>query len=253
MKGIRKKINTGFLVLIVLLMFSGMVSLFELERLTNRTKALLESSYYNLELSTRMLDAVEQQNSSLLQMILFEQTQYDQSYIVAGRDFDTALQEAADIEEIHTALDSIVTARDRYRELIPRYFDEQYDTDVEWFLSMYKTVYNSLTTAIKEYMTASQYSLVSRATQLENNAYRAIMPGVITLVVAIIIVLVFMFLIDFYYTRPVVKIQKGLEGYLRQNIPYRVKTEGSDEITALGDSIEGLVSACAKNRTNNKQ
>lgn len=243
MKGIRKKINVGFLILIVLLMFSGMVSLFELARLSKRTQAIFESSYYNLELSKRMLDAVEQQNSSLLQMIVLEQTGYDSSYVEGGRKFDTALKEAADIEQIQTELDSIVVARDLYRNLVHLFFDEHYNTDVTWFLGMYKTSYNSLTTAIKEYMTNSQYSLVSRATQLENNAYRAIMPGIITLVVAIIIVLVFMFMIDFYYTRPVVKIQKALDNYLKHNIPFKVKSEGSDEIAALRDSIEGLVSA----------
>lgn len=248
MKSIRKKIKVGFLVLVGLLLFSGMVSLFELTRLSKRTRSLLESSYYNLELSKRMLDAVEQQNSSLLQMILFQESEYDSLYVAGSHEFDTALTEAAEIEQVQTELDSIVVARDRYRALVHRFFDEHHNTDVVWFLGMYKTTYNRLTTSIKEYMTNSQYSLVSRATQLENNAYRAIMPGIITLVVAIVIALIFMFMIDFYYTRPIVKLQKGLDGYLRHNVPFRVRTGGSDEVGRLEDSIEALVSV-KKNKT----
>lgn len=243
MRGIRKKINFGFLVLIILLLFSGTVSMIELNRLTKRNQALFETSYYNIELSKRMLDAVEQQNSALLQMIVLEQSEYDSDYISGGRQFDDALKEAAGIEEIQTALDSIVVARDRYRSLVHNFFDEHYDTDVEWFLGMYKTTYNSLTTAIKEYMTNSQYSFVSRATQLENNAYRAIMPGIITLVVSIIIVLVFMFLLELYYIRPIIKIQKGLHDYLRHNVPFNVPVEGRDEIYKLKESIEALIVA----------
>lgn len=243
MKGIRKKINTGFLVLAVLLMFSGMVSLFELGRLSERTQTLLESNYHNLELSKRMLDAVEQQNSSLLQMILFKHTDYDSSYVSGGRDFDAALSEAADMERERTPLDSIVAARSRYLEHVRLFFDDSYDTDVEWFLGVYKTIYHGLTKAIKEYMTASQYSFVSRATQLESNAYRALMPGIITLGVAILIVLVFMFMIDFYYTRPVVRIQKALDNSMKHNIPLKIKTDGEDEVAALGDSVEKLMSA----------
>ncbi len=242
MKGIRKKINTGFLVLIVLLMFSGMVSLVELDRFSKRTQVLLESSYSHLELSKRMLDAAEQQNSSLLQMVLSGRTEYDPAYIEAGRDFDAALHEISGIEDREAVLDSIVVARDRYREYVPHFFDEEYKADAEWFLSEYKTIYHGLTRAIKEYMTASQHSIISRTTQLEHNAYRAIMPGVITLVVAIIIVLVFMFMIDFYFTRPVVKIQKGLENSLRHNIPFKIKAEGNDEVAALGDSVEKVMS-----------
>lgn len=243
MKGIRKKINFGFLLLIILLLFSGSVSMIELNRLTKRNQALFETSYYNIELSKRMLDAVEHQNSALLQMIVLQQSEYDKDYINGGREFDDALKEAAGIEEIPTALDSIVVARDRYQSLVHNFFDEHYDTDVEWFLSMYKTTYNSLTTAIKEYMTNSQYSLVSRATQLENNAYRAIMPGIISLVAAIVIVLMFMFLIELYYTRPILKIQRGLQDYLRHNIPFNVTVEGHDELYKLKENIEALILA----------
>lgn len=246
MKGIRKKINAGFLVLIVLLTFSGMVSLVELDRLSKRTQTLLESSYYHLELSKRMLDAVEQQNGALLQMILTGQTEYDSVYLAASAEFDAALREAAEIEDVKTPLDSIVIARERYHAHIPSLFDEESKTDAEWFLGVYKTIYHRLTAAIKEYMTESQHSLVPRARQLEHNAYRAIMPGVITLGVAIIVVLVFMFMIDFYYTRPVVRIQRGLDNSLRHNIPFKVKTEGNDEVAALGDSVEKVMSVLRK-------
>lgn len=241
MKGIRKKINSGFVILIILLLFSGMVSLFELNRFTNHTQALLESNYHNIELSKRMLDAVEKQNVSLLQMILLDAAEYDSAYIEGGTEFDLALTEAAAIEAMPSDLDPVVEARDRYRSLVDRYFDTRYDTDATWFLDMYKTSYGALTTAIKEYMADSQYSLVSRASQLENNAYRAIMPGIITLVIAILIVLMFMYLIGMYYTRPVVRMQKALNDYLRHNVPFDVTTEGPDEITRLREDIETLI------------
>ncbi|MDL2320160.1 MCP four helix bundle domain-containing protein [Alistipes sp. OttesenSCG-928-B03] len=243
MKGIRKKINTGFVVLIVMLLFSGVVAFFELGRLSRRTEALLDSSTLNIELSKRMLDAVEQQNSSLLQMIVLQRTEYDSLFLDGARRFDAALAEAAAIDEIQTDLDSIVMARDRYRSLVSDFFNDQMNTDVAWFVGMYKTTYNQLTTAIKEYMTGSQFSLVSRASQLENNAYRAIMPGIITLVAAILIILIFMFLIELYFTRPVVKTEQALRGYLKHGIPFRVTVEGRDEVAMLKDDIEDLITA----------
>ncbi len=246
MKGIRKKINAGFMVLIVLLMFSGMVSLVELDRLSKRTQTMLESSYTHLDLSKRMLDAVERQNSSLLHAVMFGQAGSDSTFTAAGRDFDEALRGVSEIEDIEAVFDSIVVARDRFREHAPRLLDEEAKADIELLLADYKAIYQSLTRAIKEYMTASQHSIISRTAQLEHNAYRAIMPGVITLVVAIIIVLVFMFMIDFYFTRPVVRIQKGLENSLRHNIPFRIKTEGNDEVAALGDSVDKVMSILRK-------
>lgn len=243
MKGIRKKITTGFLVLIILLLFSGMVSFFELARLTRRTEAILESSSHNIELSKRMLDAVEQQNSSLLERIVLRTSNYDSLFVAGGHEFDAALTEAAGIGEIRTELDTIVMERNRYRDLAGRFYDETYDTDLTQFLSTYKSSYNDLTAAVKAYMTTSQYSLETRAIQLESNAYRAIMPAIITLVVAIAIILVFMFLIELYYTRPILKIQKSLGNYLKHNIPYNVTVESKDEIARLNEDIETLITA----------
>ena len=57
--GIRKKIMLGFLSLGILLFFSGLMSYFELGRLTHSTQGMLHASRQNLEISKIMLDAVQ--------------------------------------------------------------------------------------------------------------------------------------------------------------------------------------------------
>lgn len=58
-------------------------------------------------------------------------------------------------------------------------------------------------------MVSSQSVNVAKTAQLESNAYRAIMPGIIALAIAIIIIVMFSYFIDLYYVRPVLKITEG--------------------------------------------
>ncbi len=71
---------------------------------------------------------------------------------------------------------------------------------------------------------------------------RTIMPGVIALMVAIVVVLIFWFMVGYYYVRPTLMIQRKLHDYLRHNIPFNVPMAGRDEIVWLKDDIETLIS-----------
>ncbi|MCD8174062.1 MAG: hypothetical protein LUD76_11540 [Alistipes sp.] len=246
MNSIRKKISLGFWCLALMLVFSGLVSLLELRRLGRSTGNLLQTSTHSMELSKRMLDAVQEQNTSLFQTIVLERNSFDETFRHGHDEFESALGEAARTATDRLELDNIYTARQRYYELVSNYLDESMDTDIEWFVEMYKTSYQELTDAIKNYMVSSQHSLLTSATSLRSNAYRAMMPGVITLCVAIVIVLVFAYLLDLYYTRPLMGINKGLRGYITHRIPFNVKMEGRDEIYAIKEGISTLINSKRK-------
>ena len=57
MKGIRKRVLVSFLSVVVLLFFAGLVSLFELRRVSSDTEEILRASERNLGLAKDMLDA----------------------------------------------------------------------------------------------------------------------------------------------------------------------------------------------------
>ncbi len=239
--GIRKKIMIGFLSLAALLFFAGMVSLVELLRLSKTTQVLLDSSTRNIELSRQMLDAVQKQNTALMQMVVAGRMEYDSLFLAGKRKFDRALAQATVTVRDLSELDSVYNARSHYNDVIADQLKVSGKNNTEWLVGVYNKAYYDLTSAVKNYMVSSQGSLGTRATQLEGNAYRAISPSIITLGVVILIVLMFFFLIDLYYIRPVLKITKGLDDYLSQKIPFNVKMEGKDEVFKLKEQIESLI------------
>ena len=245
--GIRKKILVGFVSLGFLLFFSGMVSLVELNRLGRSTQNLLETSASNMEQAKKMLDAVQEQNTALLQMAILETTEYDSLYIAGRNNFDKALAEATVTVRDRSELDSVYVARERYNAVIDHHFSDAATQDhVSWFINTYKTSYYDLTAAIKNYMINTQYTLGNEAARLENNAHRATVPSVIALGVAILVIVMFFYFIDLYFVHPVTGLTQALQNYLDLKVPFKVSMEGKDEVFKLKELIEKLIMLAGK-------
>lgn len=247
--GIRRKILYGFMILGVLLLFSGIISWFELSRLSRTTTELLEESVRDLELSKNMFEAVNQQNKALLVRVSSPgaDSRETDSLFRAGRaDFDRAFREAEERNIHPRRLQRIAEAKNEYDRVLR---EVPFDS-LEWYNRNYKIAYYDLALNVKDFMIESQNTIDQNALKLENNAYRAIMPGIITLGIAIIIIFVFYVMIDFYYIRPVLKVKQGLSNYLDAKIPYNVQVEGRDEIKELSDQIATLVTMTRKKETN---
>ena len=245
--GLRKKILVGFVSLGFLLFFSGIVSLVELTRLGRATQSLLETSASNMEQAKKMLDAVQEQNTALLQMAILGNKQYDSLYLAGRNSFDKALAEATVTIRDLSELDSVYAARERYNAVIDHHFSSQATEDhIPWFIDTYKTSYYELTTAIKNYMIDAQSTLGNKAARLENNAHRATVPSVIALGVAILVIIIFFYFIDLYFVHPVTGITQALQNYLNQKIPFKVTMEGKDEVFRLKELIEKLIMLAKK-------
>ena len=240
----------GFLSLGILLFFSCLMSYLELGRLTHSTQGMLHTSRQNLEISKIMLDAVQDQNRALLEIMVAGQTSYD-SLLRAGRArFDGAVRQARSSTRAVAALDTVIAANIRYNSLVDSRLAEGKSSDnVQWFVNVYGTSYYELTASVKTFMIASQQMMDTEARQVERNAYRAIMPGIIALVIAIVIIVTFFYLVDVYYIQPVLKITQGLHNYIHAKVPFNVSFEGRDEIFNLKEYIETLIDQLKNRKT----
>lgn len=250
--GIKQKIRLGFFALGLLLFFSGLMSYFELNKLSHSTRDMLDASLKNMELSKEMLDAVQDQNTALLQMLVAGDSRYDSLLFIGRARFDAAIGKAkVSIRDLR-GLDSIYAANVQYTTVINTFFADQSKKDrddLQWFVDVYKSSYYNLTASIKNFMISSQSVMDTKTAQLESNAYRATMPGIIALAIAIIIIVMFSYLIDLYYVTPVLKITEGLRNYLNSKIPFKVTMEGRDEVYKLKEYIETMI-GLLKNKKN---
>ena len=255
MTGMRKRVTAGFLSIVCLLFFSGMVSFLELSRLSRDTDEILGANQRSIRLAREMLDAVHGQSRAMARRAVFGDRSYD-SLCRAGLErleevLLAAQKEAAD----RSALDSLAFATTGLRLLTDRFLasDAARRTDslavrgadslgARWYRTEYGAYYDRLVSAINYYMTSTQSSLAPRAEQMKTNAYRAVTPVLISLAVMIAIVLMLYYFI-FWST-----VSGRSNGWTRgwtttspSGCPFAVKGEFKDEMLSLREKIEALI------------
>lgn len=268
MTGMRKRVTIGFLSIVCLLFFSGMVSFVELSRLGRDTGDILKASRRNIELAKEMLDAAHNQNVALIHLTVLGDRSYE----------EVCRREMAHLEDVmlvaqnealdKSFLDSLAFATTEMKILVDGYLarvdaaeaiaavvaadttlvaadslagkGEVAEVGKDWYTNEYEAVYHRLTAAVKAYMTSTQSSLAPRTEQMKKNAYRAVTPVLISLVVMIAILLMFYYFMTIYCVNPIVKINKSLGDFLSFRLPFNVKAECKDEVLELKERIDTL-------------
>lgn len=246
--GIKNKIRLGFITIGILLFLSGIISSLELTRFNRATHNLLSKSQGSIEMSKQMLDAVQEQNTALLLWITdsVHHPLYDSLIAKGNQDFDRAFQtaQASTLNEPEQ-LATIDRAFKNYMQVVSQVTDS---TQLSWFTDVYKTSYYNLTHTIKEFMVLIQQRTINYTAQLERNAYRASMVGIIALGAGILLIMVFYFMLNNYFVGPILQITKSLKGYVNNRIPFEVSVRTRDEINTLKEYIATLVAANKKSR-----
>ena len=240
--GLRKKILAGFIGIAIILLFTGIASLVELEKLSKSTQALIDSSSKNMQATQIILDAVNDQNVALLHMIMLSSSAaQDSLFNLSKKHFDAALAEAAKVVTDPAELAPVLTASISYEIAVKGYRNRSREENVAWFIDIYKGSYSTFTETMKVYMSESQSAVSLKTLQLEKSAYRASTPNIITIAVLGVIIGMFLFFVDRYFIKPILHINRGLNAYLTNKIPFSVKVESDDEIQSLRDGVERLI------------
>ena len=90
-------------------------------------------------------------------------------------------------------------------------------------------------------MVQSQEEVLNQTKLIENNAYRSNMQGIMSQAIAIIIIVMFYFMLDTYFIKPVTAITTALRNHLVHNTPFDVNFEGKDEVSNLKEYISQLI------------
>lgn len=248
----RKRVTIGFLSIVCLLFFSGMVSFVELRQLSRDTGEILKANERNIELAKEMLDAAHEQNVALIHISVFGDKSYDSICRRSMTRLENTLLVAQNEAHDKSFLDSLAFATTDLRLLTDNYLAfgasadslARCETDSvggRWYNREYEALYTRLTSAIKSYMTSTQSSLAPRTEQMKKNAYRAVTPVLISLAVMIAIVLMLFYFVSIYCVKPVERMNKSLGDYLAFRIPFVVKAECRDEALSLKEKIESLI------------
>ena len=258
---IKRRMQLAFLSIILLLCFSGAMSLFELERVSHDTEEILLASKQNVDLAGEMISALNEQNDAMINMAVIGGGFHDIAPRFRECEESIARLSAA-VEKAHqsmsntetpTATDSLVMFSNRINALAKAYINGEVHSAIatdtisritthSWYVDNYKTEYVNVSNQIRKYMTGSESTLGPDVNRLSHTARRAVTPVFISLVVMLVVVLMFYLFIRHYITKPILRINRELGDYLRYRTPFDENIACRDEIQTLRDRIASLIS-----------
>ncbi|MDE5706825.1 MAG: hypothetical protein K2H69_01420 [Alistipes sp.] len=248
MTGIRKRISIGFLSIVGLLFVSGAISSLELGRLSTDAEEILNANRHNVELAKEMLDAIHQQHLAIIHLAVLRDAGGDSLCRAGTRRLEQAVSTARREAPDKSQLDSLAARTAVLRMTTDAFLAFGAPDGKAWYDNRYEAEYEQVISAIEDYMTSAQTTIAPRAEQLRKNAYRAVTPVLISLVVMIATMLMLFYFTDIYCISPIVSMNKSLGQYLSFRIPFRVKVECKDELQELKEKIEALIAMQKQNK-----
>ncbi|MFR9523129.1 MAG: hypothetical protein SNH94_00980 [Rikenellaceae bacterium] len=245
MTGLRKRVSVGFLGIAILLSISGVIAFFELNTLSHDTKNILSVNSRKMELAHQMLGLVQAQDAAFVKMTVFEDRQYDQVCLDKIEELAATVNVAVGETSNPRLLDSLSFYISELKLLThtilsPAEFDTLATVNRAMYYDNYLPIQANIVNSIYSLNTSSFNSMEPRAEQLQRNAYRAVTPIFISLVVMIIIVLMLYYFMIIYCVNPIVRLNRSLGDFLTFRMPFVSKQDCHDEVSELQDKIEAV-------------
>ncbi len=249
MRGLRKRVTVGFLSIAILLFISGVIAFFELNTLSLDTKNILSVNSRKMELAHQMLNTLHAQDEAFVQMTLFGEEGYDdiclRSIEELNRTIDIARSEISNPQMLDS-LSIYLTELVELTQIVsaPVELDSLGVAVVERqaYYNSYRPIHSNIANSINSFTTSSFMSMEPRAEQLQRNAYRAVTPVLISLVVMIAIVLMLYYFMIIYCVNPIVRLNRSVGDFITYRLPFVSKGDCRDEVAELQDKIESMTS-----------
>lgn len=241
---LRMKILSGFLILAIMLSIAGVWSIYELKTIGTTVQDLLNDNYRSINASKLMIEALEREDSGLLMLLLGNWEQGRKIIASADSLFQNAFAIAANnitIPGEQRYVDSIRTAYQNYKNLwMGPIINFQNQGDINWYSQSLHEPFLAVKKSVNHLATLNDQFMFRTASELQSKANRAIMPGIVAIIAALVFTFLFNFFVNYYFVSPVMKITEGVKKFLERKTPFDVTIETRDEIYDLAASISHL-------------
>jgi len=252
---LRFKILSGFLILALMLAIAGVWSIYELNSIGTSVQELLDDNYRSIKAAEMMTEALERQDSGIL-LLLLGKWEEGRNIINSADDlFEKGYQIAENNLTIPGERDFVERIRQQYIKYRNMWKKPIVGTDKEgnldWYFSNLHAEFLNVKSAVNELKELNEETLYRTASGLKNRANRAVMPGIVAVISALVFSLIFSYFVNQYMVNPINKMAHGIKDFLERDKTFDVTFETKDEISHLSSAIRSLcskVSLAERNR-----
>ena len=248
--GIRMKVRMGCIILAIILFFSSLISIYEFSRMNRYVSGVIADNIRSINAARELLTVSEEYNLNLMNGLVLGQDpegldvlpQASQDMLVSsfenlGRRFVTPEEQAA--------ADSVLYAYAAYMQVASEAGDVSVKGSEErqhWYFNRLQPVYVKFRGYMMQLTSICQDALIESSQDVREGTYRSLMPGLVSVLLGMVMVLLFNYFLSYYLIDPLLRITDGIKGYRYHGRSYGVKLDNDDELeelnTAVGDIIE---------------
>jgi hypothetical protein len=243
--GLRLKILSGFLILTMMLAVAGIWSIYELTTMGTSVQRLFDDNYKSINAGKTMIEALEREDSAVL-LLLSGKWEQGRSIIesadeVFHKGFAIA-QSNVTIPGEPAYVEEIDTRYKRYKDLwVKPIVDTSKQGNLDWYFQEAHQAFQDAKGSVEKLVALNDQTMYQTASDLKNRAHRAIMPGIVAILAALIFTVIFNFLINYYVVSPIISTTKGIQRFMETGELPPIQVETEDELFHLVSSIQRLV------------
>ena len=241
---IRTKILLGFLILAVMLAVAGAYSIHELTAIGASVQKLLDDNYKSINAAKQMMEALEREDSGILLLLLGKWKEGRATIVEAHQNFEKAFDIASHnvtISGEKDVVDKIYAHYQAYRNSWEKpIVGTQYEGNLNWYFEKIHRDFMEVKSAVENLMTLNDNAMYQTASTLKNRAHRAVMPGIVAILTALVFTVIFNFFVNLYIVNPILSIIKAIKNFLQSGEPIKLSIDTSDELHELAASIINL-------------
>lgn len=245
---LKKKIMGGYLVLVLIITVVGAWAVFNFARLNNTMIAITWENYRSIQAASRMIGALERQDSAELLLLLGETRSGSKMFQDSKAEFLTWFRLAESNITVPGEGRVIQGIHDNYEEYLTLYrqlADQQQTASIKdarsYYLNRIEPQFKLVRTQLEDLAQLNNETLVQRNVSANNEARGAIWSVLIVSVAAIFIGFIAGWRISEPIVQPVVRLTETVrmvgEGNWRGNIP----VDSADEIGQLATEFNRMI------------
>lgn len=245
--GIRKKMAAGCFVLALVLFFSSVTSVFEFVKMNRYVSSVVTDNINSINSARELLFISEHYNVQIMDGIVLDQETGDLQSIKGEDELIASFVDLRDTfvtPEEKAAADSVLYAYAAYMQVVNEVYkvwESDQETRQDWYFGRLEPIYLKFRGYLMQLTSVCQDALIHSSHVMQQSFYRSLMPGLISVILGIVMVVLFYYFMNFYLISPVLKIIGGVGSYRRFDRPYDVKLENDDEIQTLNGMVRDII------------
>ncbi len=246
--GIKRKVLLGCIVLAIILFFSSLISIFEFTKMNRYVSGVIADNIRSINAARELLSVSEQYNIDLMNGLVLEGSNRPESASIEREEelissFENLSRSFVTPQEQASA-DSVLYAYAAYMQVVAeadQMWEHDYAERQHWFFNRLQPVYLKFRGYMMQLTSVCQDALIESSQDIREGTYRSLMPGLVSVLVGMIMVLLFNYYLNYFLINPLLKITGGIKGYRYYGRSYAVKLDNDDELEELNEAVGDIV------------